>query len=267
MSDADVDEEEQTPDDLFRTAVVVEGGLGGLALLLGFLFGPDVRAFLPTAQQLPFVLGGLFLGVVATLPLLAFMAVLKRIDHPAVKELEELGDHPLFNLMLRLGPVELLVISLCAGVGEELLFRGWLMPMLDNRLHDVLATTGGATFLSMPESILPVDPNQPRAWWMFGGWAATAAGQPLADFTNWWSQSLGWPGTMALLISSVAFGFVHRITNLYVVVTGLMGFYFGLLLVLTGNLLVPITAHALYDAVQLWGAASEQKKGKQRERL
>ena len=44
---------------------------------------------------------------------------------------------------------------------------------------------------------------------------------------------------------------MHPITKLYVVLAALMGVYFGVLMLWSGNLLVPIAAHAAYDAVQL----------------
>ena len=43
---------------------------------------------------------------------------------------------------------------------------------------------------------------------------------------------------------------VWTITGLTNVLAGLMGFYFGCLLIWTENLLVPIVAHAVYDALQ-----------------
>lgn len=253
--DFDEDDEQQTPESLFRTAVAVEGGLGVLAIVLGYFFGPDPRELVPRLDQIGYLIGGLGLGVLATFPLLLLMAVIRRIKHPAIEELDQLSEHPMIELMLKLGPLELLMISLCAGVGEELLFRGWLMPGIANLLHgDSL-------------SLLPADPALDRSWWAFGGWASSvsentgAAGQSGAGgfswttFRDWCSGAVGWEMAIAWVVSSVGFGFVHPISKLYIAVTGLMGLYFGALLLLSGNLLIPIVAHALYDAIQLWGAA------------
>ncbi|MCI0460480.1 MAG: CPBP family intramembrane metalloprotease [Gemmataceae bacterium] len=57
-----------------------------------------------------------------------------------------------------------------------------------------------------------------------------------------------WP---ALVAASLLFGLVHPITPFYVVLTSLAGAYLGWLYLATGNLLVPILAHALYDFVAL----------------
>ncbi|EMI53894.1 CPBP family intramembrane glutamic endopeptidase [Rhodopirellula sallentina] len=255
-----MDDEPQTPETLFHTAVGVEGGLGVLAILLGYFFGPDARELVPSLDQLPAVFGGIGLGILATFPLLLLMGIIRRIKHPAVEQLDQLSEHPMIELMLKLGPAELLVISLCAGVGEELLFRGWLMPALAQLLH------------GEPISLLGGDPAIIRPWWAFGGWTSEIANrageQPSAIFesgalswsalTQWWSESIGWEMTVAWLLSSISFGFVHPISKLYIGVTALMGLYFGALLILTGNLMIPIIAHALYDAIQLWSASAEE---------
>ena len=62
----------------------------------------------------------------------------------------------------------------------------------------------------------------------------------------------GWVGMpVALVVTSVLFGLAHLITPTYAVFAGLIGAYFGVIGVLTGNLLVPIVTHALYDFVAL----------------
>jgi membrane protease YdiL (CAAX protease family) len=55
----------------------------------------------------------------------------------------------------------------------------------------------------------------------------------------------------ALALASVLFGLLHAISLTYAVVATLMGAYLGGLYLLTGNLLVPVIAHALYDLVVL----------------
>ncbi|TWT95712.1 CPBP family intramembrane glutamic endopeptidase [Neorhodopirellula pilleata] len=259
MDDSELDEE-QTPDDLFRTAVVVEAGLGLMALLLGYYLGPSARDLVPMTEHLPAIIGGIGLGIVATIPLLLLMSLLRRIKHPAIEKLDELSDHPMIGLMLKMGPWELLAISLCAGVGEELLFRGWMMPFLADVFN-------GYYFDEVPRlSLLATDPTVERPWWGWGGLMSEVASgsqdrvTTFDQWASWWSIRVGWPITIAWIMSSVLFGFVHPITKLYILITGLMGLYFGALLILTGNLLIPIIAHSLYDAVQLWSAAAEDRK-------
>jgi uncharacterized protein len=59
------------------------------------------------------------------------------------------------------------------------------------------------------------------------------------------------PPWAALVLAALLFGALHPMSPAYVVLAGLAGAYFGALLVLTGNLLVPIVAHAGYDFVAL----------------
>ncbi len=210
---------EYTPDDVFRTAIVFEVALGGLAIVLGLTLGPDARLSLPQLDlaSLPSIGYGCLYGLLAALPMLVAIEILKRIPWKPIQELEALSDDGMLKTLLRLSPVELLAISLCAGVGEELLFRGWLLS------------------------------------WMAGGSFADAFQARSLNIASleFWAAMIG---------SSVAFGMVHPISKLYVVIAALMGMYFAVLLVLSGNLLVPIIAHAAYDAAQLLLTAWQGKR-------
>jgi hypothetical protein len=206
MSSDDIEPAEQSPDEVFLTAVLFEVALGGLALFLGWALGPSARALVPAldpAQLWP-IARGLLLGCAAGIPVLVVIELIRRIPWEPIQELERLTDDGMVKSLLQLRPTELIVISICAGIGEELLFRGWLMYWL--------AEGAGSFPATAPPSV---------ALWA------------------------------ALIVSSVAFGLFHPITRLYVVLASLMGLYFGALVIATGNLLVPIAAHATYDAVQL----------------
>jgi membrane protease YdiL (CAAX protease family) len=62
----------------------------------------------------------------------------------------------------------------------------------------------------------------------------------------------GEPGTwVGLLVGSVLFGLVHPITRTYALMAGLIGLYLGWLWIAGGNLLLPITTHAVYDFVAI----------------
>ncbi len=56
---------------------------------------------------------------------------------------------------------------------------------------------------------------------------------------------------IALIIASALFGGAHLVTLAYAVVAAAIGAYFGVLWLLGGNLLIPITAHAAYDFAAL----------------
>ena len=66
---------------------------------------------------------------------------------------------------------------------------------------------------------------------------------------GWWGGPAGpWLG---LAVASLAFGLCHSLSRFYALAATLAGAYFGVLLMASGSLLVPIVAHALYDFAAL----------------
>jgi hypothetical protein len=61
-------------------------------------------------------------------------------------------------------------------------------------------------------------------------------------------------------IASVIFGLLHALTPAYFLLATLMGYYLGWLCSATGNLLVPIVVHWLYDTLALWLLRREFQK-------
>jgi CAAX protease family protein len=59
------------------------------------------------------------------------------------------------------------------------------------------------------------------------------------------------PGWVALIATAAAFGLAHFLTREYAIVAGIVGLYLGSTSLLSGNLLVPMLAHGLYDLVAL----------------
>ena len=55
----------------------------------------------------------------------------------------------------------------------------------------------------------------------------------------------------ALALASIAFGLAHAVTPAYAVIATVFGAYFGWIWLATGNLLVVVVAHAVYDFVVL----------------
>ena len=68
--------------------------------------------------------------------------------------------------------------------------------------------------------------------------------------------------TAALLIASLLFGLAHAVNLAYFSLASLVGLYLGALYLWTGNLLVPILVHFLYDWIILhWVLARIRKHG------
>ncbi len=104
-------------------ATLFEGGLGGLAFLLGALFGIDpLEHFRPEAESLPD-------SLLATLVLYGMFALAYRFQftHPIRQFLiDKMG-----SLLAGCSLIELTYLGCLAGVTEELLFRGFLQPWLE----------------------------------------------------------------------------------------------------------------------------------------
>jgi membrane protease YdiL (CAAX protease family) len=164
-----------------------EGGLAGLALLLGWLFGQPPLA---DCRWSPAALGA---GVVATLPMLGLFAAVTRWPVGPLGRIRRILDEFIIPLFSGCSLPQLALLSAVAGLGEEMLFRGVLQPVL-------------------------------------GRWLGQAGG---------------------LLAASLLFGLLHPITLTYIVLAAALGLYLGWLALATGNLLVPIVAHALYDFLVL----------------
>jgi membrane protease YdiL (CAAX protease family) len=169
-------------------AFLGEGALGLAALLwvlvrgLPITWGEPVRA-VSTGVAVALLLAAVQYGLLHHAPAIGPVEALRR-----------LYGELLFPLFHRVTPAEIIGISLLAGVGEELFFRGAMQ----------------------------------QEW----GWTA----------------------------ASVVFGLCHvgnRDTLILGVWAGLVGGILGWLAMVTGGLLAPIVAHALYDALALsyirWG--------------
>jgi hypothetical protein len=59
------------------------------------------------------------------------------------------------------------------------------------------------------------------------------------------------PDAAGLVLTSVLFGLLHAVTPTYAILAGLMGLWLGILQLASGNLLVPIITHAVYDLAAL----------------
>lgn len=168
-------------------AVAFESALGVFALAIAWLFGRDLFVLLDWKPV------AVLWGVVASLPWAVAAIAVHRWPVGPLRHLTRLVDQLVVPLFKGCTIAETMAVSMAAGLGEELLFRGLLQGALAER----------------------------------------------------------WGTPAALLIASLAFGLAHPMSGSYVALATLLGLYFGALWYWTGNLLVPIAAHAMYDAVVL----------------
>lgn len=114
----------------FLTASFAELGLGGFAIVLGWLFGPNPKEFMPLIQDAKGIVVGVGLGAVAGVILALIMLGVGRLPIRAIQDLNNVSQKQFREFLMIFSTPQLLTIALCAGVGEELLFRGWLQSLL-----------------------------------------------------------------------------------------------------------------------------------------
>jgi uncharacterized protein len=170
--------------------------LFGCLVELSLLFTGAILAFLlgqPLFGDLQWCLRDLWLGILASLPLFALFFWLLHSSLPALERIGEFLEAHVRTVFEHWAIWQLAVISLLAGVCEEVFFRS-----------------------------------------VFQGGLARHIGT-----------------IPALVVASVTFGCFHWVTKTYAVIATLIGAYLGVLWLAAGNLLAPITTHAVYDFVAL----------------
>jgi membrane protease YdiL (CAAX protease family) len=182
-------QDETAPNNLLVPAVAFEGGLAVLAVAIGWLLGRNPLATLHWSTA------DFGLAVAATLvPLLILIPCVFWPVGP-LAELIRVVEELLAPLFSGCRLIDLAIVSILAGLGEEMLFR----PIVQQSIAGLV--------------------REPAGPWV------------------------GLAGAAAL------FAAAHWITTTYAIIAGLIGLYLGWLWMVTGNLLVPITTHAVYDFV------------------
>jgi membrane protease YdiL (CAAX protease family) len=176
-----------SPKQILFAAIAFEGGIGVLAVVLGWLFAR------PVWEAMRWEAAAVLWTVVATLPLAVMLVAIDRWPIGPLRGLKRLVDETLVPMFSGCRIWHFALISALAGIGEELLFRGLIQAS-------------------------------------FVGWLGT------------------WP---AIIAASLLFGLAHPLSKTYIAAATAIGVYLGWLFVATGNLLVPILVHALYDFVAL----------------
>lgn len=140
---------------------------------------------------------GLLDGFLVGMLMLYIILWLERRDFAWVRQISNVTEAVFLNMMRGASPWHFLALSLAAGVGEELLFRGWLQSFLELKFSS------------------------------------------LGELAPW----------VAIVLSSLVFGLVHPLSRGYIFLAFLLGCLLGVAYHTTGNIMVPIIAHTLYDFV------------------
>jgi membrane protease YdiL (CAAX protease family) len=109
-------------------AVVVEGGLAILAIVLAWLFGVSLREQIPTGG--PEVRAAILRGALVTLPMLAIFFWLVHSSRATLRQLRRQVQSLISEMFPTANVAQFALVALLAGIGEELLFRGVLQTLL-----------------------------------------------------------------------------------------------------------------------------------------
>jgi len=106
-------------------ALAFEGGLGALASAVGWLLNHRAAVGMQfTAESAPRQLVAIVWGLAATLPLLVALLLLDRFPIGPIQSVKDVARELIERMFRGASVLHLAVISLAAGCGEELLFRG-----------------------------------------------------------------------------------------------------------------------------------------------
>ena len=133
----------------FFAAALFESSLAGAALVLGGL--TDVGIF----ATFRFDAMDTLLGVAATLPPLGFLFVFVKSSFAPLRRIREALDETLVPMFRGCTWDELLALALVAGVGEELLFRGWLQEWLTPTAGPVVALAVASIAFGLVHAVTP----------------------------------------------------------------------------------------------------------------
>lgn len=115
---------DSTRPDPIRFTLVVELSLGLAGIVAGFFTGHwPIRPAFPTSVDLGF-------GTIAALPMIGFFFLTTLLPWKAFREIERAIDSGLPSLVGDFACWRLLLVAIAAGLGEELLFRGFLQQLL-----------------------------------------------------------------------------------------------------------------------------------------
>ncbi|QEG34369.1 CPBP family intramembrane glutamic endopeptidase [Bythopirellula goksoeyrii] len=105
------------------TAMLFETGLGFLGVLVAWLGSISLQG------RLSFTLDSVLRGIVASLPMILLLLAAYEVDWKPLAKLRRNVEHVVRELFAGCGWMEFLLVSLAAGLGEEILFRGALQPL------------------------------------------------------------------------------------------------------------------------------------------
>lgn len=148
-TDTDLANDPKPVRNLMRLAIVVEGGLGALAILLGWLGVCDINQPLENVLSSTVLQSALIWGLLATIPLLGFLLMILKSRLGVFCELRMTVKRDLAPFFQDWTWQGFLVLAIMAGLFEELLFRWALQGGLGIWLGGGAGTVWAAVLIGL----------------------------------------------------------------------------------------------------------------------
>lgn len=123
--------------------VVMEGGLGAVAILIAYLASFSLLGQFPKTGE--DWIAGILIGVAVSLPPLLFLAITGRVRWRPLRRVSWIIDRFLVPMFRGRSLATLLFIAIMAGVGEELFFRGLVQEGTASLIGGILGVILGLT--------------------------------------------------------------------------------------------------------------------------
>ncbi len=166
---ADVPNAMQGKSGIVGVAVAFEGGLAGLAWVLGWWLSS------PPLERISVAWDALVWAIAGTAPLVALLWWWRRSARKPFQDLDHLLDETVVPLFARCSWLDLALISLAAGFGEEMLFRGVIQPVLSDWSAPWMGLTATSILFGLAHIITPSYAFLATVIGAYLGWLAVAS--------------------------------------------------------------------------------------------
>jgi len=153
--------------------VAFEGGLAIMALGLGWILGQ------PPLQKIHWNTLDAIWGLAATLPMLVIFIVCVRWPVGPLVRIKQFSEEFIREWFAASSLLDLAVISLLAGIGEEMLFRGVIQEALTSWLNPVIALALASLLFGLMHPITPFYIVLAAGMGAFLGWIFIVTGNLL----------------------------------------------------------------------------------------
>jgi uncharacterized protein len=151
-------------------AILFEGGLGLLAIMIGlFMSVPPWHELKAGPMEIGY-------GFAATVPMLAGLLALRAVHAGPLGRLNSVVDQLVAPLFGKCSIFQLAMISVVAGVGEELLFRGVVQPLLIGWIEILAGVLAASVIFGLMHAITPTYAILATAVGAYLGWLTLATG-------------------------------------------------------------------------------------------